>query len=287
MPSQFGTFKQAQRIQQGKSYSMFVSMNPFIPIISEIPVEDLMKSKEALDLYEKENLFLYTQVKEMNVNMYLVEQIISFHPIFIEEWLPDRWYFLGSFIENALYMSILIMNKVISDSAEDIVSIPSFQQKILKEYLKPEHQDFYRKVLKGNKEGKKQINEIQKKAKEFRDKRIAHLTKHFFQQSFDKTMQQSRFNFREIRELSWHVNSMFSSCVFGRGIYFLPSCYQHPQRDRKTDIEAFLDNIAQNSEILNLPETEPERWKVKKATLKKEELHEINRYRKKFNLEMV
>jgi len=263
---------------------MLVSINPFIPIISEIPVEDLMKSKEALDLYEKEIKFLYTQVMEMNVNIYLVEQIISFHPIFIEEWLPDRWYFLSSFIENALYMSILTMTKLISDSAEDIVSIPAFHKKILNEYLKPEHQELYRKVLKGNKIGKKQMSEIRKKAKEIRDKRLAHLTKHFFQQSFDKTMQQSRFDFREIRTLSWHVNSMFSSCAFGRGYDFLPPCYQHPQPDRKTDIEAFLDNIAQNSEILNLPETDPERWKVMKATLKNEELPEINRFRKKFNL---
>ena len=259
----------------------------FFPNITETPTEELMRDKEALDLYEKGMAFFHSQLEEMNINLYLVEQIISFPPILIEEWLPDNFYFLIKFVDNALNMSILTINKLINDDAKDLYTMTAFQQNIRKELLKPEKRAYFEEILANNRRGKKQVRDIQRRVKEFRDKRLAHLTNDFFKQSFDKTMQQTRLDFLEIRDLSFYVNYMFFSYAFGRGYTLLPPCYANYQPDHKTDIEAFLDGVAMNSKILNLPETDSERWKERKSTLTNEQLQEINRFRKKFNLGKV
>ena len=259
----------------------------FVPIISEIPADEVMKDKEALAFYEKGMAFFYSEIKEMNTNLYLVEQIISFPPIFIEEWLPNRFYFLLQFMNNAILMSILTIHKLISDNAEDVFTMTTFQQKIRKELLKPEHRELFQNVLKDNRQGKKEINEIKSKASEIRNKRLAHLTNTYFQQSWDKTIQQTNLDFLEIRDLSYFVNYMFFSFAFGRGYTLLPECYATVQPDQKTDIETFLDYIAQHSEILNLPESDSERWKEERSKLSNKELQDINRFRAKFNLKKV
>ena len=260
----------------------------FVPIIPEMPADEVMKDKKALDFYEKVMAFFYSEIREMNTNLYLVEQVISFPPIFIDEWLPNRFYFLSQFMVNVINMSILTIHKLISDNTRDVVTMTIFQQKLLKEQLKPEYKDYFQNILKQNKQGKEEISYIQNRAREIRNKRLAHLTNDYFQQVFDKTMQQTRLDFLELRDLSYYVNYMFFSFAFG-GEYstLLPECYASVQPNQKTDIEAFLDYIAQNSEILNLPETDPECWQEKRSKLSNEELQNINSFRAKFNLKKV
>lgn len=259
----------------------------FIPILPEWSAEEVMKDKESLDFYEKGMAFFLPEIKEMNINLYLIEQIVSFPPIFIDEWLPDRFYFLLLFIHNAINMSILTINKLMSDSSKDVLTMPMFQQKILKELLKPEYRDDFQIILKHNRRGKKEISEIQNRVRDIRNVRLAHLTNLYFQQTFDKTMEQTRLHFVEVRDLSFFVNYTFFSFAFDRGYTLLPECYSTRQPDQKTDVETFLDYIAQNSKILNLPETDPGGWQQERLRLSNEELNDINRFRAKFALNKV
>jgi len=49
----------------------------------------------------------------------------------------------------------------------------------------------------------------------------------------------------------------------------------------------YLDSFAKNSDILNMPERNPEIWQYQRQSLTDEEIAHLNRYRKKFGLSEI
>ncbi|MEJ2746032.1 MAG: hypothetical protein P8123_10175, partial [bacterium] len=59
----------------------------------------------------------------------------------------------------------------------------------------------------------------------------------------------------------------------------------HPEdMDARPDIIRILDDIAMKSPIVNMPETEPDFWKLKKANLTQEQIDKINHYRMRMGI---
>ena len=88
------------------------------------------------------------------------------------------------------------------------------------------------------------------------------------------------------------TNELIQTLAFEKTYTFLPAEYAPDVRplknvDSRPDIERILDNIARNSELLNMPERQPNIWRHRYKFLTEEELEVINKYRLKFNLQPV
>ena len=261
---------------------------PHLPV-SDLPIgadteASIILNAGALTEYEQGMAFLYHFLVELNVNIYLVEQILRFPlKLFLIEEVAEKNIFLSHFIDNTMYMSILSITRLVADDTSDVFTIPTFQQNLLKN-IRPEYQAAYKERLRDNRFSDPQIRSIRDRAKVFRNKRLAHLTQDFFREAYDDTIERTHIYFPEIKDLCEKLNQCFSNLGFGREYRMLPTCYSSDRPGYKSDIEEILDGIAKNSHILSLPETSPERWQIVRSTLTQGDLRQLNQYRKKFNM---
>jgi len=186
-----------------------------LPIGLDTEAKDVL-IQGALTEYEKGMAFLYHYLVELNVNIYLVEQILHFPlKLFLLEEVAERDIFLSHCIDNAMYMSILSITRLVADDSSDVYTITTFQQNLLK-LVKPEYEAAYRERLRENRFSDPQIRGIRDKAKDFRNKRLAHLTQDFFREAYDETIKRTRIHFPEIKALLEKLNSCFSNLAFSR-----------------------------------------------------------------------
>lgn len=257
-----------------------------LPIETNTVAGDILIEGDLIE-YEQGMAFLYHFLVELNVNIYLVEQIFHFPlKLFLIEEVTEKDIFLSHFIDNAMYMSILSITRLVADDSNDVFTMTTFQQRLLK-LIKPEYQAAYKKRLRDNRFSDTQIRSIRDKAKDFRNKRLAHLTQASFQEAYDQTIERTHIYFLEIKILCQKLNKCFNNLAFGREYLMLPKCYQNNNAGYKSDIEAILDSIAINSQILSLPENSPERWQVVRSTLNQSDLNQLNQYRKKFGMQEI
>src|SRR5260370_3124405 len=189
--------------------------------MSDLPIGPDTEAKDvliqgALTEYEKGMAFLYQYLVELNGNIYLVEKILHFPlKLFLLEEVAERDILLSYFIYNAMYMSILSITRLVADDSSDVYTITTFQQNLLK-LVKPEYEASYRERLRENRFSDPQIRRIRAKAKDFRNKRLAHLTHDFFREAYHETIKRTRIHFPAIQALLEKLNTCFSNLAFSR-----------------------------------------------------------------------
>jgi hypothetical protein len=258
-----------------------------LPIGPSTAAKDILKPG-ALTEYEQGMTFLYYELIELNVNIYLVDQILRFPlKLFLLEERAGKDIFLSQFIDNTMYISILSITRLVADDSPDVFTMNTFQNRLL-QLVKPEYKAAYKERLRDNRFSDPEIRSIRNKAKDFRNKRLAHLTQDYFQQVYDKTIKIINIYFPDVKALCEKLNRSFSNLAFDAEYIMLPNEYWDDQpASYKSDIEEILDSIAKNSHILSLPETSPLRWRVVLPTLTQSDLSQLNQYRRKFGMPEV
>lgn len=256
-----------------------------ISIDPNLEAKDILLNEAAVTEYEQSMAFFYHHLVELNVNIYLVEQILRFPLKLIQlEEAPEQNIFLSHFVDNAMYMSVLGITRLVADDRPDVFTITAFQQRLLK-LVKPEYEAAYKECLRDNRFSDPQIRNIRDRAKEFRNTRVAHFGRDFFQGAYNSTIKRTQLFFPEVKALSEKLNQCFSNLGFGREYIMLPTCYwNNKSAGHRSDIERILNSLAKDSHILNLPENSPNRWRVVRSTLTESELSQLNHYRKKFGM---
>jgi hypothetical protein len=251
-------------------------------------VEEVLTDKSAIMEYEKGMRFLYHHLVELNINVYLVEQIFKFPlSLFLREEAPEKSIFLRQFVDNAMSMSILGINKLIIDKKSDLYTLKNFQRRV-RVLMKADYHEAYDKIINDNQMLERQVKYILDKAKDVRDNQLAHLTQEAFQEAFDSKLKNNQIYLRDIKLIREKLNRCFSNLGFGTEYLMLPTCYQDSKSfGHKSDIEEILDNIAKDSHILNLPEKSLDRWNVVFPILTEADLQQLNRYREKFGKSKV
>ncbi len=259
-----------------------------LPIGPKLEAKDILLDEAAVTEYEQAMAFFYHHLVELNVNLYLVEQILRFPLKLIQrEEAPGQNIFFHHFIDNAMYMSVLGITRLVADDRTDVFTITAFQQKLLK-LVKPEYEAAYKERLRDNRFSDPQIRNIRERAREFRNTRVAHLGQDFFRGAYDSTIKRAELFFPEVKALCEKLNQCFSNLGFGTQYLMLPTCYgDNKPAYHRSDIERILDGLAKDSHILNLPETSPGRWQVVRSTLSESELNQLNHYRRKFYMREV
>jgi hypothetical protein len=70
-------------------------------------------------------------------------------------------------------------------------------------------------------------------------------------------------------------------------IGYYPEVMRPVDFDSRSDIEELLDNVAEDSPVLNMPERDPDYWSLVSKGYSEQEVETLNRYRVKFGLPEV
>lgn len=248
--------------------------------ISNLSAKDVL-IESGLGEYETGMEHFYSEFVELNTIIYLAEKIVDFpFELFTH---PDKTIFFTVVMRSLHDSAMLTITKVATDQAGDLYTLPQFKNSV-RDSIKPEFKDALDMRLRTARFDKG-VKSLLEKARELRVHRIAHTTRDFISGSIEL----SRPNISELRELRDALNTLLDALSFNVGHMMLPIPYDpnvsHPVgSNHKTDIEEILDCIARDSHMLNLPEKKPERWSYRRARLNEDKLKILNQYRRKFNL---
>lgn len=272
-----------QHVTQKEGISM-----PDLLIPPEAIETDIVAS-EHVEEYKNGMAFLYRELKNLHVNIYLIEKILQFPLKLFTDDIPDRAIFLSYFLDNAIDKCILIIANLIATrgrNSKDIYSLQTFQMRIA-ELVEPEYKHAFEERIQEN-ELDAQASDIYQRIKRLRDKQIVHLTTDYYDECYDDTIAKTRLYIKEIKALCEKLYAWFHNLSFGCEYVMLYSCYWDDQPiGRKTDIEEILDSIARNSYILDMPEHDPDRWADLHPHLSQEDLDHLNQYRNKLGMPEV
>jgi len=250
--------------------------------LSEMEPIDLFHS-DNYDEYKKHiSLFHTSQLTPLNVNIFIMEKILSFPFDLLAEAEPQV--FFSMIINNFFEISLLSITRLIKDKSGDLFTLLQFKNWI-RSNLREEYRDEYQYLLKEVKFNN-EIKHLLDKAKKIRNSQIAHLMNNQALKDFP------RIDFNELKILTSEVNKLFITISFGVDSLLLPLEYsprvKHPiGSDNRTDIEKILDSVAKESLILNLPESDPIYWKSYRQGLSQDDTIVLNEYRMKFKLTLV
>jgi hypothetical protein len=133
---------------------------------------------------------------------------------------------------------------------------------------------------------------IKAKITALRHKKIAHFDKNWNIDLSAKSLNELIPELNEIFAICSKINELFDLLCFSekRSVEYVeynPKIKRPMEPDYKTDIDEILDNIAKESDLLNMPEKQSEFWPHYKENLTETELEMLNNYRTKFNLPRV
>ena len=238
-----------------------------------------------LAAYELEVGAIANEITNFNANLYLMEKIFNFPWDLILDDYGPFW----EYVEKALFDSVILsIWKLCIDQDPQGLTLGKLRNKIMIDYVKPEFRDEIIGRLKSANYDTK-LAEVQGIYTEIRHNYVAHF-------NFKKTTTPSAEEITA-RQLDLKVllgtrnlmNSMYQVLSLDRYAY-LPVQYYPDSLNIAAggppgiDIDNFLDLLARNSEAVNMPERQPEYWKLFKELRSPEEIEILLSLRKKFGL---
>ena len=241
------------------------------------PPKTVIKEDEAPE-YNRRMQFFFTQLVNLNINLYIVEHVLQFPFTLFFEGIPKSTIFFKKVVENFLDASLLIITKLCVDTSSDFYTLPQFKNKII-EWIKPEYEMSLKERL-DKADFEKKTKALHKKARRLRDKRVAHFKQEYVREFLGESIDQERLDFSELKILRDELNNLLQILSINAETIMLPFSYQ----DNKSDIELVLNSVARDNYILNMAERDPEGWLYKRKQLTEKEVSQINHYRRMFGL---
>lgn len=220
--------------------------------------------------------FLYSHLVELHTNIFILEKVLAF-PFRLFAG-PDQIFFRQVII-NFYDASILTITRVAADQEGDLFTLPRFKGTIV-QHIKDAHKEPFLIRLKAARFDK-ETQELLARAKTIRNQRIAHITQQFTEDFFQRPLDQLGFNLGELKALRDRITALFKALAINATYRMLPIGYDTDTHE--SDIEQLLDNIADKSRILRMPEQQPDWWQnFRLPNLTITEKEQINMYRRKF-----
>jgi len=238
----------------------------------------------SIPRYNRGMLAFALQLTNLNVDIFILDHLLSF-PFHLFP-APGGNLFFRMVVNNFLSASVLATTRVAGDQDPDFFTIPKFKNWLL-QVVRPEYATEFRRHLRQLRFATT-VRDLLRKAMRIRHRHIAHI----FEEESPEPKQADILTFGELKTIRDSLNLLFAGLAFGTEHLFLPVQYlpnvQHSQGvDARPDIEQLLDLIADHSHLVRLPETHPEQWVYRQATLSERDLRLLNAYRAKFGLHAV
>ena len=239
--------------------------------------EDVLEAS-FVDEYKHGMQFFSSHLVELCTNIFILEKVLAF-PFRLFAG-PDQTFFRQVII-NFYDVSILTITRVATDQAGDLFTLPRFKNATV-QHFKDAHREPFLKRLKAARFDE-ETEELLARAKTIRNQRIAHITRQFTDDFFQRPLEQLGFNLGELKTLRDRITVLFQALAINATYRMLPIGYDTDTS--QSDIEQLLDGIADKSRILRMPEQQPEWWQTYRLpSLTDAEKEQINIYRRKFGL---
>ncbi len=216
-----------------------------------LPHEDIFKEEARTEYQEYINIF-FLRVAELNSNIYILEHVLTFPYELFAEGRTDDGFFFPLLIKNMFEACILLLIKVASDQEKDVYTLPHLKNDLL-EMVKPQYHSVIKKKL-ANLRFDKQAKHLFEKARKLRNTQIAHFT---------QRIPQEQMTLLELKTLRDVLNDLLQGLSFEAELFMLPFSYE----EGKSDVEWVLDCIAKSSDLLTLPEKDPDCWQSRRWSL--------------------
>ena len=248
--------------------------------IRHLSPEDAIK-KKYIPFYNKGMGFFYHELVLLNTNIFILDHVLGF-PYHLFTFSGELLFFRMVF-ENFFNASLLIITKLATDQGSDPFTLTRFRNRI-QTYIRKRYRDAFNKELDRVKFDSV-TRDLLKRARDLRVERVAHADEEVVLGQAEG----AKVSFGELKILRDRLVEILDAISFNNYYMMLPFQYsptvQHPiGTDAKPDIEKLLDYVAQNSLLLNAPESDPNGWSWRKQLLSKKDLSLFNSYRKKFGL---
>jgi hypothetical protein len=258
-----------------------------LPLGTNANMKDLVLLDD-LPEYQKKLVIIHNQLLRLNINIYILEQILKFPAVFF--YLGGVIYntFFESYIENAFDMSVLIITRLSINDKPDAFTMEAFRNSVGKK-IKSEYQVAYEELRRTLKWSWKAIKPITDNLEELRNECIAHQKQDSLEtalmDSLSSKLQKRQILLSDIKRVCVKLNDSLDKLTFLGGPKFnkLPPWYQEDYTVGKSDIEEILESIAKNSSILSMPETDLDQW-FHIMHSRREQIEQFNFYRRKLGL---
>jgi hypothetical protein len=265
------------------------------PNDTTVPQKDILgKSEEevltpiGLDEYNQVMDAFHTSLYRLRTSLFIVDQIEEF-PFDLFTTTDDR-IFLSHVVMVFMDDALMTVYKLVVDDKYSY-TVQQLKNKIVEigGFIREE----YRKSFLDHIEAlyfEQKTKQVRSLVNALRNDRVGHSTR-------DWVLGKSTIPLLELtkfRDLIKATQELFNALCFTTDRRLLPVSYDptvtHPHgADARPDIEKYLDSIAKDSYILNMPEDErfPGDWIEERKRLTPEQIEQINYYRLKFNLSQI
>lgn len=177
---------------------------------------------------------------------------------------------------------MMVISRLTTDTGRDCLTLTRFSNWI-RDNIKPEYRNAFSEVKKkidfNRRKNRNSLNKIKNIRKNF----LAHL---LIDDNMHPKIDEIQIAIEEIFKICDCLNNQFGALCFNVECPLLPPKYnpkvQQPiGSDLRSDIEYYLDLIAQNSDFYKMPDESPY-WNMVKTGYSKELIDTLNRYRRKF-----
>jgi hypothetical protein len=239
--------------------------------------EDVLKP-EFVQAYEVLHKDIWGRLIHVNTNLTILEKIqnFPFHHIYSPQgnifWTMVYW--------NFLYISIAFLHTLTTEQG-DQHTLTRFRNRILNDWINDAYRAEYQECLK-NAKLDRCLDPIRTKIDKMRNKVIAHRILDKSQLCVSRV---EGVKIAELRQVYEDIEKLFRACSFG--VQYINNFYVGGTiggKPVKEDIDELLDLILQNSYWLNEPERDKDFWPAIREKMSREDVAELNEFRKKLGM---
>ncbi len=276
--------KQVGKVMEVKKQKFDADVRKLVQV-REVALSREIKPKinsEFHDSYTENMELIWHQVNKLNSNVYYLKRIQEF-PFDLFELIIIRP-FWTRVVDSMFESSIMIINKILIDNdgkGGKALTLKKLKNKIRCHFRNEEDKKQFEKDLKDYQFGKID-KELKKKVKTLRDKYYAHFDRDYNINVSNKNIKERTVFLPEIDELAETITSSFELLHFSRDTY--PTRPFYFGNDSRSDIQTLLNTIAEKSEVMHMPEKNPELWRRHRKKFNDHEIETFNQYRTKSKL---
>jgi hypothetical protein len=253
--------------------------------IVQIQPRDLIEAK-WFPTYERLIDALYQQVLKLNSIIFVLDRIVSF-PFDILR--PDRRRFWNLVTDAFFDASILTLWQIAVDPSPDGLTLRQLKNELFQHLRNDDYRTAFAEALRSV-DFESCVSTLEPKIRTLRRDYIAHFNRTANVDPTPEQLKQRSLFFSELKQYRDAVQSLFKLLCFARERLLLPLDYNpvviRPD-GHATDIDQLLDCVARESEVLNMPEHNPQAWQVLRRRLSETDVAKLNHYRRTFGLPEV
>lgn len=243
--------------------------------------------KDFLRSYRTERDALHAQMLSMNTRLFFMRKLLDFpFHLFSDDQLFGFW---DTVYYSLFESTIVTMYRVGLDTHKSgVLTLQGLAKTVSKNIAEESDRETFDNACKKS-ILIQQHEELRTKVSQIRNHFIAHVNRDKISLLSRSQSSQLHVTLSELETIRTAMNDYFAILCLGEGLGVMLIQYDGKTQDHSelTDIDALLDWVARSSPVLNMPEQDPNVWRVHREDLSEDDVAVLNHWRVKFSLQPV